>query len=109
MPKNDFEYKFLRELRIVMRQYSEKIDTKTSHELILLNDFENFYSSLENFKYPHKEKLLEFIKYFFLDHIHSKDEIYINYKAFKDHVIVKKSIGLNIDKFLDECGQTIVD
>ena len=42
------------------------------------NEFENMYSKLENFEYPHKDKLLEFIKYFFLDHIVSESEILIN-------------------------------
>ena len=39
------------------------------------SDFEKFYDTLDNFEYPHKDKLLDFIKYFFLDHIESKDII----------------------------------
>jgi hypothetical protein len=81
-----------------MKVNSEKILGKMADELILWDEFEKFYNSLEYFDYPHKEKLLDFIKYFFLDYIHSKDEIYINYKAFKHHVIIKNQIGLNSDK-----------
>ena len=104
MPKSDFECQVLREMRIVMRENSEKIDEKTVDELILWEDFEKFYNSLENFDYPHRDKLLEFVKYFFLDSIHSKDEIYINYKAFRDHVIIKKLIGPSSDKSRNESG-----
>jgi hypothetical protein len=91
-------------MRIVMRENQEKIIEKTNDELILWTDFEKFYISLENFDYPHREKLLEFIKYFFLDYIHSKDEIYMNYKAFKEHVTVKKPNGPSADKSRNESG-----
>jgi hypothetical protein len=42
------------------------------------NDFKDIYSNLENFEYPHKDKLLEFIKYFFLDHILDEKQVLIN-------------------------------
>lgn len=46
--------------------------------MISMKEFEEIYGKLENFEYPHKDKLLEFIKYFFLDHIVSDKEIIIN-------------------------------
>lgn len=48
------------------------------------------YKSLENFEYPHKDKLLEFIKYFFLDHIVSKNLVLLNFLAFKDHLLAAR-------------------
>ena len=53
-------------------------------------DFEQFYNGLDNFDYPHKDKLLDFIKYFFLDHIESVDTLQLNYQAFKEHVSAKR-------------------
>lgn len=53
-------------------------------------DFEKFYNALENFDYPHKDKLLEFIKYFFLDHIESTNVININWGAFRDHIVLRR-------------------
>ena len=104
MPKTEFECQVLREMRMVMGENLEKVAEKTTDELILWTDFEKFYNSLENFEYPHREKLLEFIKYFFLDYIHSKDEIYMNYKAFKDHVMPRKPNGPSADKSRNENG-----
>ena len=67
MPKSDFESQVLREMRIVLRENFEKIGEKTKEELLPFTEFETFYNGLDNFEYPHKDKLLEFIKYFFLD------------------------------------------
>lgn len=53
-------------------------------------DFLEFYANMDNFEYPHKDKLLEFIKYFFLDHIVSKDLLLINYQAFKEHLTSRR-------------------
>ena len=69
MPKTDFETQVLREMRVVLRENAEKIAAKHKEECMKWEDFEVMYNSLENFEYPHKDKLLEFIKYFFLDHI----------------------------------------
>ena len=41
-------------------------------------EFEKFYNQIENFDYPHKDKLLDFIKYYFLDHVVSVDVIMMN-------------------------------
>ena len=61
-------------MRIVLRENSDAIDKKQSEgELMKFTDFDIFYNGLENFDYPHKDKLLEFIKYFFLDHIESSE------------------------------------
>lgn len=62
------------------------------------NEFVEFYGSLENFDYPHKDKLLEFIKYFFLDHIVNSDTIMINYQAFKDHLNARRPAGATPEK-----------
>ena len=56
---------------MVLRDNLEKIVERSEEELMRWEIFEEFYLSLENFEYPHKDKLLEFIKYFFLDHIES--------------------------------------
>lgn len=79
MPKSDFESQVLREMRLVLRDNADKIADKCSEELMKWNDFETLYHSLENFDYPHKDKLLDFIKYFFLDHIESADLLQMNY------------------------------
>ena len=41
--------------------------------------FAELYNGFENFDYPHKDKLLDFIKYFFLDHIESENVLKLNY------------------------------
>jgi hypothetical protein len=61
-------------------------------------DFEAFYNSLDNFDYPHKDKLLDFIKYFFLDHVESADVIYMNYQAFKEHVSAKRPLMASAER-----------
>ena len=79
MPKSDFENQVLREMRVVLRDNADKIADFSQEELMKFDEFEKFYSSLENFEYPHKDKLLEFIKYFFLDHIESEKVLQINF------------------------------
>jgi hypothetical protein len=89
MPKSDFETQVLREMRVVLRENIEIIDGKSEEELMKWDDFQAFYNSLDNFDYPHKDKLLEFIKYFFLDHIESEYHLYVNFAAFKEHVLAR--------------------
>ena len=89
MPKSDFETQVLREMRVVLRENIEIIDGKSEEELMKWDDFQAFYNSLDNFDYPHKDKLLEFIKYFFLDHIESEYQLYVNFAAFKEHVLAR--------------------
>lgn len=69
-------------MRLVLRDNSDKIADKSQEELMKWTEFEQFYNGLENFDYPHKDKLLDFIKYFFLDHIESVDNLQLNYQAF---------------------------
>lgn len=78
-------------MRVVLRDNTQKIADKTQDELMPWTEFELFYNSFENFDYPHKDKLLEFIKYFFLDHIVSKNLILLNYQAFKEHLMPRKA------------------
>ena len=79
MPKTEFETQVLREMRIVLKDSAEAVLKKANNsELMKMQEFEEVYNKLENFEYPHKDKLLEFIKYFFLDHIVSEKEIIIN-------------------------------
>lgn len=66
-------------MRIVLRENADKVAEYGKEELLEWAQFEKFYASLENFDYPHKDKLLEFIKYFFLDHIVSVDKLMMNY------------------------------
>lgn len=89
MPKSDFETQVLREMRVVLRENAELIDKKGDDELMKWDDFQAFYHSMDNFDYPHKDKLLEFIKYFFLDHIESEYHLYLNFAAFKEHVLAR--------------------
>lgn len=77
-------------MRLVLRDNSDKIADKSQEELMKWTEFEQFYNGLENFDYPHKDKLLDFIKYFFLDHIESVDNLQLNYQAFKEHVSAKR-------------------
>lgn len=93
IPKRDFERQVLREMRVVLKENIKKIQEKSNEELMPWSDFEDLYKSLDNFEYPHKDKLLEFIKYFFLDHIVSKDLVLINYQAFKDHLGTNRPAG----------------
>ena len=79
MPKVDFESQVLREMRIVLKDNSQKVADLTREELLPWAEFETFYHQLDNFEYPHKDKLLEFIKYFFLDHIVSENVLMMNY------------------------------
>jgi len=60
-------------MRLVLKENFDKIMEKLSGDKIDWDEFKTLYESLENFEYPHKDKLLEFIKYFFLDHIVSAD------------------------------------
>lgn len=53
---------------------------------------------MENFDYPHKDKLLDFIKYFFLDHIESVDLLQMNYQAFKEHVCSKRPLMASAER-----------
>ena len=92
IPKADFESQVLREMRLVLRDNADKISDKTQEELMKWADFEALYNGLENFDYPHKDKLLDFIKYFFLDHVESADLLFINYLAFKEHVTAKRPL-----------------
>ena len=78
MPKTEFETQVLREMRIVLKDNAENIQKEIKDELITWTEFEELYAKLDNFEYPHKDKLLEFIKYFFLDHIVSENEVVIN-------------------------------
>lgn len=92
MPKTEFENQVLREMRIVLRENADKINEYCKEEMILWSDFEVFYNEQLTFDYPHKDKLLEFIKYFFLDHIVSIDTIMMNFVAFKDHLFARRRI-----------------
>ena len=66
-------------MRIVLRENADKVAEHCKEELMSWAEFNIFYNTLENFDYPHKDKLLEFIKYFFLDHIVSVDKLMMNF------------------------------
>ena len=83
----------LREMRLVLRDNSEKIAAFHEEELLEWDKCVPFYEKLENFEYPHKDKLLDFIKYFFLDHIETADRLLLNYAAFKEHITAKRMPG----------------
>lgn len=91
IPRADFENQVLREMRIVLKECIPKLMEMQTEEIITWQEFVKFYSSIENFDYPHKDKLLDFIKYYFLDHVVSTDSIMINLQAFKDHLLNLKS------------------
>jgi hypothetical protein len=104
MPKSDFESQVLREMRLVLKDNVDKIVDKSQEELMKWTDFEEFYKGLENFDYPHKDKLLDFIKYFFLDHIESADLLLLNYQAFKEHVSAKRPIMASAERTRNASG-----
>lgn len=104
MPKADFESQVLREMRLVLKENVDKIVDKSQEELMKWTDFEEFYKGLENFDYPHKDKLLDFIKYFFLDHIESADLLLLNYQAFKEHVSAKRPIMASAERTRNASG-----
>ena len=91
IPKADFESQVLREMRVVLRENAQKIADKFSEELVPWTELEEFYNNLSEFDYPHKDKLLDFIKYYFLDHIANKNLIMINVYAFKEHLLGRKA------------------
>ena len=91
IPKVEFEKQVLREMKTVLKDCIVKINDASNEELLPINEVEAIYKSLENFEYPHKDKLLDFIKYFFLETIVSKDLVLLNYQALKDHLNVRKS------------------
>lgn len=98
MPKSDFESQVLREMRLVLRENGDKIADRSAEELMRWEEFEVFYDSLDNFEYPHKDKLLEFVKYFFLDHIANADTLMMNYQAFKEHVMARRPLATSADR-----------
>ncbi len=103
MPKSDFEAQVIREMRLVLRDNADKIFEKVgSEELIKWDSFKNIYEQLDSFDYPHKEKLLDFIKYFFLDHIIDADNLMMNFQAFKDTLSRKQATSG--DKTRNETG-----
>jgi len=108
MPKTDFETQVLREMRVVLRENAEKIAAKPKEECMKWEDFEILYAGLDNFEYPHKDKLLEFIKYFFLDHILSEKEVYLNFAALQDHLLSRRppgaTPGASAEKSRNESG-----
>lgn len=85
-------------MRVVLRENAEKVAQKHKDECMKWEDFEALYNGLENFEYPHKDKLLEFIKYFFLDHIVSADEVVLNFAAFRDHLLARRPVGASAEK-----------
>ena len=64
----------------------------------LPKDFEELYNGLKGFDYPHKDKLLDFIKYFFLDHIVSENSIMLNFHAFKEYLTSRRIPGGSPEK-----------
>jgi len=79
-------------MRIVLRENADIINEYTKEEMLNWDEFETFYNDALKFDYPHKDKLLEFIKYFFLDHIVSVDCLMMNLAAFKDHLFARRRI-----------------
>jgi hypothetical protein len=51
------------------------------------------YQTLPNFEYPHKDKLLDFIKYFFLETIVDANTLLMNYQAFRETVDPKRFVA----------------
>lgn len=92
MPKTEFENQVLREMRIVLRENADLINEFSKEDILRWDEFEVLYENQLNFDYPHKDKLLEFIKYFFLDHIFSVDQLMMNFVAFKDHLFARRRI-----------------
>jgi hypothetical protein len=90
VPKSDFEVQVLKEMKLVLKDNAKTICDLSNEEVISFESLEKSYNAMENFDYPHKEKLLEFIKYFFLDHIISADKLMINFLALKEHLMAKR-------------------
>lgn len=91
-------------MRLVLKENLDKIVDKSQEELMKWTDFEAFYKDLENFDYPHKDKLLDFVKYFFLDHIESVDMLFMNYQAFKEHVSAKRPLMASAERTRNASG-----
>jgi len=82
----------------VLKDNTDKIAEKLPGDKVKWSEFHEFYETLENFEYPHKDKLLDFIKYFFLDHILDADTIILNSQAFKDSLAAKRLPVLSGEK-----------
>lgn len=104
IPKADFETQVLREMRLVLRENADKVADFCEDEQVQWDKFVPFYEGLENFDYPHKDKLLEFIKYFFLDHIETVDKLHLNYAAFKEHVTARRGPMSTAERTRNESG-----
>lgn len=90
MPKADFEAQVIREMRVVLKDGADKLFSKFKDKtLVKLSEFSEAYMGLENFDYPHKDKLLDFIKYFFLDHVKNVDSVMLNIAALKETMSTK--------------------
>ena len=79
-------------MRIVLRENADVVNEFSKEDLLNWSEFEAFYETSLKFDYPHKDKLLEFIKYFFLDHIVSTDLLMMNFAAFKDHLFARRRL-----------------
>ena len=53
MPKTDFETQVLREMRIVMKDNADNFQKNVKDELLTWEEFEEVYSKLDDFEYPH--------------------------------------------------------
>ena len=78
-------------MKVVLRENVSKIWQKFNNDLASFQEFSDFYFALDNFDYPHKEKLLEFIKYYFLEFVANKDLLMMNMQTFKEYLQGKKN------------------
>jgi hypothetical protein len=92
LPKADFETQVLREMRVVLRENVQKICDKFAEDHAPFSEFSDFYLSMDDFDYPHKDKLLEFVKYYFLEYIRSKGVLVMNMISLKEHLQGKKAV-----------------
>ena len=93
IPKVDFETQVLREMKVVLRESIGKFcENFAKDDLVSYQELSDFYLGLENFDYPHKDKLLEFIKYYFMEFVANKDLIMMNMASLKEHLQGKKGV-----------------
>ena len=92
IPKADFETQVLREMKVVLKDNIQKICDKFKDDFAPFSELSEFYFGLDNFDYPHKDKLLEFMRYYFLEFVANKDLVMMNMLGLKEHLQGKRAI-----------------
>lgn len=104
IPKAAFEVQVLEEMRHVLGAHKMAVKELTEEVIVTWSKFQEFFQKLE-FTYSHKDKLLEFLQYFFLAKIVSKDELYIDIQALATHLTMESEA---FQMFMVACPNQVI-